>query len=241
MWDSRSGARTTESIWPAGGPRGTPLFWEEGDVELNGGDGRDVRVRDRAAQGARGSGLLGDLVRPVSDDRNDTRSAGVGIRRKGQGGEGRRRLQSADGDALQRPVHPEHPVLQGREARGYGRRRRAEVTPRAQVRRARVRGWGAKGAKGAEGAEGASGSAPLAPSAPLALTLETVNHPQPGRLHLVSTPIGNLGDISLRAIETLRGVTAILAEDTRHSRHLLARHGITTPVEAYHEHNEARQ
>lgn len=64
---------------------------------------------------------------------------------------------------------------------------------------------------------------------------------QAGRLHVVSTPIGNLGDISLRAIETLRGVTAILAEDTRHSRHLLARHGITTPVEAYHEHNEARQ
>ena len=57
----------------------------------------------------------------------------------------------------------------------------------------------------------------------------------------MSTPIGNLGDITLRAIETLRGVTAILAEDTRHSRHLLARHGITTPVEAHHEHNEARQ
>lgn len=64
---------------------------------------------------------------------------------------------------------------------------------------------------------------------------------QAGRLHVVSTPIGNLGDISLRAIETLREVTAILAEDTRHSRRLLARHGITTPVEAYHEHNEARQ
>src|SRR5687768_4628782 len=62
-----------------------------------------------------------------------------------------------------------------------------------------------------------------------------------GQLHVVSTPIGNLGDISLRAIETLRGVTAILAEDTRHSRHLLTRHGIATPVEAYHEHNEARQ
>jgi 16S rRNA (cytidine1402-2'-O)-methyltransferase len=67
-----------------------------------------------------------------------------------------------------------------------------------------------------------------------------VTDAQAGRLHLVSTPIGNLGDITLRAIETLRGVTAILAEDTRHSRHLLARHGITTPVEAYHEHNEAR-
>ena len=63
---------------------------------------------------------------------------------------------------------------------------------------------------------------------------------QAGRLHVVSTPIGNLGDITLRAIETLRTVSAILAEDTRHSRHLLARHEIDTPVEAYHEHNEAR-
>jgi 16S rRNA (cytidine1402-2'-O)-methyltransferase len=61
-----------------------------------------------------------------------------------------------------------------------------------------------------------------------------------GRLHLVSTPIGNLGDITLRAIETLRGVNAILAEDTRHSRQLLTRYEIPTPLEAYHEHNEAR-
>jgi 16S rRNA (cytidine1402-2'-O)-methyltransferase len=67
-----------------------------------------------------------------------------------------------------------------------------------------------------------------------------VTDAQAGRLHVVSTPIGNLGDITLRAIETLRGVSVILAEDTRHSRQLLARHGIPTPVEAYHEHNEAR-
>ncbi|HET6701808.1 MAG TPA: 16S rRNA (cytidine(1402)-2'-O)-methyltransferase [Gemmatimonadaceae bacterium] len=63
---------------------------------------------------------------------------------------------------------------------------------------------------------------------------------QAGRLYVVSTPIGNLGDITVRAIETLREVSVILAEDTRHSRTLLARHDITTPVEAYHEHNEAR-
>lgn len=63
---------------------------------------------------------------------------------------------------------------------------------------------------------------------------------QAGRLYVVSTPIGNLGDITMRAIETLRTVSAILAEDTRHSRHLLARHGITTRVEGYREHNEAR-
>ncbi|HEY7407993.1 MAG TPA: 16S rRNA (cytidine(1402)-2'-O)-methyltransferase, partial [Gemmatimonadaceae bacterium] len=63
---------------------------------------------------------------------------------------------------------------------------------------------------------------------------------QAGRLYVVSTPIGNLGDITVRAIETLREVRVILAEDTRHSRTLLDRHGITTPVESYHEHNEAR-
>lgn len=62
----------------------------------------------------------------------------------------------------------------------------------------------------------------------------------PGCLYVVSTPIGNLGDISLRAIEVLRSVTLILAEDTRHSRPLLDRYGITTRVESHHEHNEAQ-
>jgi 16S rRNA (cytidine1402-2'-O)-methyltransferase len=61
-----------------------------------------------------------------------------------------------------------------------------------------------------------------------------------GQLHIVSTPIGNLGDITLRALDTLRSVSAILAEDTRHSRQLVTRYDITTPLEAYHEHNEAR-
>src|SRR5690348_12544559 len=59
-------------------------------------------------------------------------------------------------------------------------------------------------------------------------------------LYLVSTPIGNLADISLRAIETLKDVALVLAEDTRHSRTLLDRYQIATPVESYHEHNEAR-
>jgi 16S rRNA (cytidine1402-2'-O)-methyltransferase len=67
-----------------------------------------------------------------------------------------------------------------------------------------------------------------------------VTDAQAGRLYVVSTPIGNLGDITVRAIETLRTVSAILAEDTRHSRHLLVRHDIATPVESYREHNEAR-
>lgn len=61
-----------------------------------------------------------------------------------------------------------------------------------------------------------------------------------GRLFVVSTPIGNMGDFSFRAVEVLRAVDLILAEDTRHSRPLLDRYGITTPVSSYHEHNEAR-
>ena len=61
-----------------------------------------------------------------------------------------------------------------------------------------------------------------------------------GTLYVVSTPIGNLRDITLRAIDVLRAVDVILAEDTRHSRHLLDQHDIRTPMVSYHEHNEAR-
>ena len=61
-----------------------------------------------------------------------------------------------------------------------------------------------------------------------------------GRLCVVSTPIGNLGDFSFRAIDVLRTVGLILAEDTRHSRTLLDRYEIRTPVASYHEHNEAK-
>ncbi|MDQ6827958.1 MAG: 16S rRNA (cytidine(1402)-2'-O)-methyltransferase [Gemmatimonadota bacterium] len=63
--------------------------------------------------------------------------------------------------------------------------------------------------------------------------------PATGSLFVVSTPIGNLEDFSARAIETLRSVKAVLAEDTRHSRHLLDRYGIATALVAHHEHNEA--
>ena len=59
-----------------------------------------------------------------------------------------------------------------------------------------------------------------------------------GTLHVVATPIGNLGDISARALETLRSVAAICAEDTRRSGQLLAHFGIGTPLVALHEHNE---
>ncbi|MGH7663054.1 MAG: 16S rRNA (cytidine(1402)-2'-O)-methyltransferase [Gemmatimonadaceae bacterium] len=60
-----------------------------------------------------------------------------------------------------------------------------------------------------------------------------------GRLFVVSTPIGNMGDFSFRAVEVLRSVALVLAEDTRHSRALLARYEIDTPMASYHEHREA--
>lgn len=57
-------------------------------------------------------------------------------------------------------------------------------------------------------------------------------------LFVLATPIGNMDDITLRALEVLKEVNIIAAEDTRHSRHLLSRHGINTPLTALHEHNE---
>ena len=59
-----------------------------------------------------------------------------------------------------------------------------------------------------------------------------------GVLHVVATPIGNLGDLSPRAQDVLRGVAAICAEDTRRSGQLLSHFGIATPLLALHEHNE---
>src|ERR1700755_3190815 len=58
-------------------------------------------------------------------------------------------------------------------------------------------------------------------------------------LHLVSTPIGNLGDITLRALETLAGVDIIACEDTRITRRLTERYGISVLLKPYHEHNAA--
>lgn len=62
-----------------------------------------------------------------------------------------------------------------------------------------------------------------------------------GTLYIVATPIGNLGDMSPRAVETLREVNLIAAEDTRHSRKLLSHFQFSTPLLSYHEHNQARR
>ncbi|PKM05596.1 MAG: 16S rRNA (cytidine(1402)-2'-O)-methyltransferase, partial [Gammaproteobacteria bacterium HGW-Gammaproteobacteria-7] len=62
-----------------------------------------------------------------------------------------------------------------------------------------------------------------------------------GALYVVATPIGNMDDITLRALSVLRQVDLICAEDTRHTRHLLSHHGIDRPLLALHEHNESER
>jgi 16S rRNA (cytidine1402-2'-O)-methyltransferase len=62
-----------------------------------------------------------------------------------------------------------------------------------------------------------------------------------GTLHVVSTPIGNLLDITLRALEVLKSVDEILCEDTRHTSRLLSHHGVHTRTSPYHDHNKERR
>lgn len=64
---------------------------------------------------------------------------------------------------------------------------------------------------------------------------------QAGQLYVVATPIGNLNDFSQRAIDTLKAVDLIAAEDTRHSKPLLQHFAITTPLQSLHEHNERQR
>ncbi|MCG8616252.1 MAG: 16S rRNA (cytidine(1402)-2'-O)-methyltransferase [Desulfobacterales bacterium] len=63
----------------------------------------------------------------------------------------------------------------------------------------------------------------------------------PGTLYIVATPMGNLEDITFRAVRILKEADIIAAEDTRHSRKLLNHYGISTPMTACHEHNEAQR
>jgi len=66
----------------------------------------------------------------------------------------------------------------------------------------------------------------------------TMNKIEPGTLYVCATPIGNLADVTLRVLDVLRSVDLVAAEDTRHSRKLLSRYEIRTPVVSCHEHNE---
>lgn len=64
---------------------------------------------------------------------------------------------------------------------------------------------------------------------------------EPGKLYLVPTPIGNLGDMTFRAVEVLKGVDLILAEDTRTSGFLLKHYEISTQAHSFHAHNEHKK
>lgn len=64
---------------------------------------------------------------------------------------------------------------------------------------------------------------------------------QPGNLYVVATPIGNLGDITLRGIEILKAVHLVLTEDTRHSRKLLDHYDIATPTMSFHQYSRGRK
>ena len=72
----------------------------------------------------------------------------------------------------------------------------------------------------------------------MAVSTHAGGKPGAGVLHVVATPIGNLGDLSPRAQQVLRSVAAVCAEDTRHTRQLLAHFGIERPLLALHQHNE---
>ncbi len=64
---------------------------------------------------------------------------------------------------------------------------------------------------------------------------------EPGTLYIVATPIGNLGDVTHRALETLREADLVAAEDTRVTRKLLSAYGISTPLTSYHAHSPPKK
>lgn len=93
---------------------------------------------------------------------------------------------------------------------------------------------------GNEGGRGPRTAVPLITSVTVSVGVPQVSIVN-GVLYVVATPIGNLADMTPRAIEVLRAVTVIAAEDTRHSGVLLRHFAIATPCVAYHEHNERQQ
>jgi 16S rRNA (cytidine1402-2'-O)-methyltransferase len=92
-------------------------------------------------------------------------------------------------------------------------------------------------ARGESHAQARAGAADTKPATFAAFGLKAEAEPVRPGLHVVATPIGNLGDISFRALATLAAADAIVAEDTRVTKKLLAHYGISTPLIAYHEHN----
>ena len=72
----------------------------------------------------------------------------------------------------------------------------------------------------------------------ISVPLPAVDLP-PGLCHFVATPIGNLGDVGLRALAVLAAADVLYAEDTRHTRRLLDRYGLRVPLASYHDHNKA--
>jgi len=93
--------------------------------------------------------------------------------------------------------------------------------------------------QGGADATGGATPAPLAPSDRRPGDWAPPHALAPG-LHLVATPLGNLGDITLRALWVLRNADRILCEDTRVTARLLAHFGIATPLDSYHDHNADR-
>ena len=145
--------------------------------------------------------------------RSADRARGARLRR------GDRRAGRADGGR----VGVQAPGAADGEARAaHGRRRLPLPAPAARQRPAV--------SAAAERADGAAEAAAAEPAA---------EGPAAGRLFVVATPIGNLGDVTLRALEVLRAVPLVAAEDTRLTRRLFARHGLATRLVSYHARNAA--